>query len=136
MPIWPGDSAWSAIYEYYATLTGVPIVNGYNPVPRQRYVTEVFEPLRSLNVGELRAAQHALLRDWNVSHIVLHQDLFPRKVSRSRSAAAGGAMGNSNRCGHTVSRSSACPAACQRATASRLINFPSASLWHPLATGL
>ncbi len=82
LPIWPGDSAWSAIYEYYATLTGVPIVNGYNPVPRQRYVTEVFEPLRSLNVGELRAAQHALLRDWNVSHIVLHQDLFPRKVSR------------------------------------------------------
>ena len=82
LPIWPGDAAWSALYEYYVTLTGVPIVNGYNPVPRLAYVTQVFEPLRSLNIGEVRTAQYALLREWNVSHVVLNQDLFPRKVSR------------------------------------------------------
>jgi len=82
LPIWPGDSAWSAIYEYYATLTSVPIVNGYNPVPQLDYIDKVFEPLRSLNSGEMGREQYETLKSWNVPHIVLHQDLFPRRVSR------------------------------------------------------
>ena len=82
LPIWPGDSAWSAVYEHYATLTGVPIVNGYNPVPQLAYVTRVFEPMKSLNLGEMRKWQYDMLKSWDVPFIILHQDLFPRKVSR------------------------------------------------------
>lgn len=82
LPVWPGDSAWSAIYEYYVTLTGVPMVNGYNPAVQKAYVEQVFLPLRDLNLGEIRPRQHDLLRDWNVHYLVLHQEAFPRKVSR------------------------------------------------------
>jgi hypothetical protein len=82
LPLWPGDSAWSSIYEYYATLTSVPIVNGYNPAPQLDYIRSVFAPLRSLNYGEMRQRQYDLLRQWDVPRLVLHQDLFPRKVSR------------------------------------------------------
>lgn len=82
LPIWPGDSAWSAIYEHYATLTGVPIVNGYSPVPQLAYVTRVFEPMKSLNLGEMRKWQYDMLKSWDVPFIILHQDLFPRRVSR------------------------------------------------------
>jgi len=82
LPIWPGDSAWSAIYEHYATLTGVPVVNGYNPIPKLAYVTRVFEPLKSLNFGEMRKVQYDMLKSWDVPCIILHQDLFPRRVSR------------------------------------------------------
>ncbi len=82
LPIWPGDSAWSAIYEYYISLTGVPIINGYNPVPQLEYVKQAFIPLRNLNLGEMRQEQYELLKGWNSPFIVLHQEAFPRKVSR------------------------------------------------------
>ncbi|MCX6353893.1 MAG: hypothetical protein NTZ78_03175 [Candidatus Aureabacteria bacterium] len=82
IPLWPGDSALSTIYEYYTTLTAVPIVNGYNPAPRHAYIKKVFEPLRSINYGEMRRGQYDLLQQWDVPCMVLHQDLFPRKVSR------------------------------------------------------
>ncbi|MEI6632488.1 MAG: hypothetical protein WCP22_01585 [Chlamydiota bacterium] len=82
LPIWPGDSSWTSIYEYYGTLTGVPIVNGYSPAAQLRYQERVFMPLRTLNIGEIRAGQHALLKAWGVRFVVLHQDAFPRRVSR------------------------------------------------------
>jgi hypothetical protein len=82
LPLWPGDSAWSAIYEYYVTLTAVPMINGYNPAVQKNYIEEVFFPLRDLNLGEMRRAQYELLKSWGVRFIVLHQDAFPRKVSR------------------------------------------------------
>jgi hypothetical protein len=81
LPIWHGDSFWSSIYEYYVTLTGVRIVNGYTPVPKMNYIRQVFEPLRNLNYGEMRERQYRMLKSWNVPYVVLHQELFPRKVS-------------------------------------------------------
>lgn len=82
LPLWPGDSAWSAIYEYYVTLTGVPMINGYNPAVQLSYVKKVFIPLRNLNLGEMREEQYNTLSRWDVRHLVLHQEAFPRKVSR------------------------------------------------------
>ncbi|MEJ2745214.1 MAG: hypothetical protein P8123_05950, partial [bacterium] len=82
LPIWPGDDTSSSIYEYYVTLTGVPMVNGYSPAPQRSYVSKVFQPLRYLNLGEMRAQQYALLKEWGVRFIVLHEEAFPRKVSR------------------------------------------------------
>ena len=82
LPIWPGDDTWSSIYEYYVTLTGVPTVNGYSPAPQRSYIRGVFLPLRNLNLGEMRPLQHTLLKEWHVPCIVLHQEAFPRKVSR------------------------------------------------------
>jgi hypothetical protein len=82
LPIWPGDDARSSIYGYYVTLTGVPMVNGYSPAPERSYVSRVFQPLRNLNLGEMRAHQYELLKEWRVPFVVLHGEAFPRKVSR------------------------------------------------------
>lgn len=82
LPIWPGDDTWSSIYGYYVTLTEVPMVNGYSPAPRRSYTSGVFQPLRNLNLGEMRARQYQLLKSWGVPYVVLHAEAFPRKVSR------------------------------------------------------
>ncbi len=82
LPIWPGDDTWSSIYEYYVTLTGVPMVNGYSPAPQRSYISKVFLPLRNLNLGEMRTRQYELLKEWGVPFIILHAEAFPRKVSR------------------------------------------------------
>jgi hypothetical protein len=86
LPLWPGDSAWSAGYLYHATRTRVPMVNGYSPLVPRRYVAEVFEPLQGLNVGDLGPVEHAALRRLGVSHVVLDRSAFPPQVSPFPSA--------------------------------------------------
>jgi hypothetical protein len=81
LPIFSGDKAWASLYEYYATLSETPIVNGYSPGPKTYYVRNVFLPLRNLNLGEMREKQYRLLRDWDIPFIVLHQEAFPGTVS-------------------------------------------------------
>lgn len=81
LPIWPGDTSWSSIYLYYVTQTKVPLVNGYYPVVPHNYVENVFYPLYSMNVGELREEQAELLKKLNVKYIVFHEEAFPQKVS-------------------------------------------------------
>jgi hypothetical protein len=86
VPLWPGDSAWSAGYLYHVTRTRVPMVNGYSPLVPRRYVAEVFEPLQGLNVGDLGPTEHALLRRLGVTHVVLDRSAFPPQVSPFPSA--------------------------------------------------
>lgn len=81
VPLWPGDSAWSSIYMYYMTLTRVKAINGYYPLVPERYITEVFNRLFSVNVGELSTQQVKILKDQNVRFVIVHQDTFPKKVS-------------------------------------------------------
>lgn len=86
LPIWPGDSAYSAVYLYTVTRTRVPTVNGYSPLVPRRYVHEVFEPLEPLNVGDLGPAEAAALRRLGVSHVVVDRAVFPPQVSAYPSA--------------------------------------------------
>jgi hypothetical protein len=81
LPLWPGDSAYSSLYQYWSTVTRVPIVNGYSPTAPRDYVERVFRPLATLNVGELDEAQHRLLDDLRVRYVTLHRDAFPPKVN-------------------------------------------------------
>ena len=81
LPLWPGDSAYSSLYQYWATITRVPIVNGYSPTAPRDYVERVFRPLATVNVGELDEAQHRLLDDLRVRYVTLHRDAFPPKVN-------------------------------------------------------
>ncbi len=80
LPIWPGDSAYSSIYQYWATRTHVPIVNGYSPTAPRDYVTRVARPLESMNLGELDEAQHRLLDAIGVRLVTLHRDTYPPQV--------------------------------------------------------
>ncbi len=81
LPIFPGDSHQSGKYEYYTTISRVPMVNGYSPLVTNRYVNEVFDPLRNMNVGEMRPEQYNLLKRMGVTCVVLHEDIYFYKVS-------------------------------------------------------
>jgi hypothetical protein len=81
LPLFPGDSHQSSLYEYYMTQSRVPMVNGYSPVVAKRYVEEVFWPLIDLNVGEISRKDYEHLRQLGVTHLVHHQELYFFKVS-------------------------------------------------------
>lgn len=96
LPLWPGDSAWSSIYQYYVTLSRVKMINGYYPLVPSRYITEVFRPLMSLNVGSMNLEQYEILKSENVRFVILHTSTFPQKVSNYPPI-------------NTIQRLSACP---------------------------
>ncbi len=81
IPLWPGDTHFSAIYQYYAMLYHIRLVNGYKPTLRKAYVEEIYAPLESINWGVLTEAQADNLQRRGVGYLILHEDLFPEKVS-------------------------------------------------------
>ncbi len=81
LPIWPGNSHWASLYEHYASLHRLRMVNGYSPAVSTNYIASVFRPLESANLGELQPDQLDQLRDMGVDYILLHEDAFPEKVS-------------------------------------------------------
>jgi hypothetical protein len=80
LPLWPGDSAFSSIYQYWATRTRVPTVNGYSPTAPRDYVARVYRPLESMNLGELGEDQNRLLDELRVRLVTLHRDAYPPQV--------------------------------------------------------
>ncbi|MGH7322551.1 MAG: hypothetical protein ACRELA_23415, partial [Candidatus Rokuibacteriota bacterium] len=81
VPIWPGDSSWSSVYEFMATVTRRPMINGYSPVVSRRYVDEVYWPLDHVNRGELTEREYERLRALGVRYLVVDRGAFPPKVS-------------------------------------------------------
>ena len=81
LPIWPGDSAWSSVYQHHAVRTGMRMVNGYAAVKTPGYVEDVFGRFQTVTQGELTADDLAALAGYGVDTILLHEDAFPEKVS-------------------------------------------------------
>jgi hypothetical protein len=81
VPLFPGDSHQSSVYEFHVTTTRAHTVNGYNPLVSREYVQEIFDRLVNLNLGEIRPGEHELLRALRVRFLVVHEDLFFWKVS-------------------------------------------------------
>lgn len=81
IPLWPGDSHYASIYQYFASIYRVRMVNGYNPFIKQGYFENVFRRFESVNQGGLSEEQVAGLLHMNVRYILLHENLFPEKVS-------------------------------------------------------
>ena len=81
LPIWPGDSAWSSLYEHEAILSGLRTVNGYSAVKTSDYVDLVFHAFETVTQGDLTDAQLDALASYRVTTIILHENLFPEKVS-------------------------------------------------------
>ena len=81
VPLWPGDAADSSIYQYYASLYRLRMLNGYSPVVPKSYAENVFNRYESVNQGLLTEKQvNGLLRS-GINYLILHEDLFPEKVS-------------------------------------------------------
>lgn len=81
VPLWPGNSHWTSLNQHYASLYRLRMVNGYRPAVQRAYVDDVFRPLESLNQGVITTNQLAVLRDRDISHLLLHEDAFPAQVS-------------------------------------------------------
>ena len=81
LPLWPGDSSWSSLYQYYVTRYRYRMINGYSPVVPKTYVEQVFDPLYPLDFGHLGPSEYAVLQKFNVRYIVMHEEAFPEKVS-------------------------------------------------------
>jgi len=81
LPIWPGDSHYDSLNEYYVSLYGLRMVNGYGGTVRIPYRDNIFQPLESMNVGAISDSQLDFLLKRSVGYLVLHEDCFPEKVS-------------------------------------------------------
>lgn len=81
LPIWPGDSHWSSLYQHYASLYRMRLINGYSPVVQDHYFIDSFKRFESMNVGVVTDAQLDDLQQRDIHHILLHEDAFPEKVS-------------------------------------------------------
>ncbi|MCX6998211.1 MAG: hypothetical protein NTV49_14280 [Kiritimatiellaeota bacterium] len=79
--LWPGDSHFASLYQHYASLYRVRMINGYNPFIKRGYFEEVFKHLFSINQGLLTDAQLASLRKMGVGYLLFHENLFPEMVS-------------------------------------------------------
>lgn len=81
VPLWPGDSHYSSAYQYYASLYRIKMVNGYNPFVSKTYVDKVYRRFESVNQGCLDGGQLDELLARGIAYVILHEDLFPEKVS-------------------------------------------------------
>lgn len=80
-PLWPGDSAETSVPLHYAQRYEIRLLNGYSPVVTKDYIENVFRRLESMNQGRLTDAQIDLLLSMNVRYLLLHENMFPEKVS-------------------------------------------------------
>ena len=79
--LWPGDSHFASLYQHYASLYSVRMVNGYNPFIKKGYFEDVFRRFESVNQGFLAEDQFDRLREIGVGYLLFHEDQFPEKVS-------------------------------------------------------
>jgi len=81
LPIWPGDSAWSSLYEYNTLLYGVRMVNGYAAVCTEAYLRDAYRAFESVTQGRLTDEQAAMLRWHGITTVMLYPHAFPEQVS-------------------------------------------------------
>jgi hypothetical protein len=79
--LWPGDTHDASIYQHYASTYHIRMVNGYRPFVPAEYVDEVFNPLQSVNLGLIDATQAAWLRERGIRYVLVHENIYPEKVS-------------------------------------------------------
>jgi len=83
IPLWPGDSHQSSLYQHYIMIDRVKRVNGYSPLVLNEYIENIFKPLNSINSGILNRQQYDMLRQLKVKFVTVHdhENVFPKKVS-------------------------------------------------------
>ncbi|MDD4734646.1 MAG: hypothetical protein PHP44_00920 [Kiritimatiellae bacterium] len=81
IPLWPGDSAWSSLYEHYVSLYRIRMLNGYLPVVPLNYINDIATFHEFSNVAIIPPAQWDDLRERGIDYILFHEDAFPEQVS-------------------------------------------------------
>lgn len=88
IPLWPGESHFSSVYEYGIIHSRVRLLNGYYPAIPRSYLKRVVKPLSFLNHGMLAEKQLAVLKAFSVRYIIFHEQPYPTKGSFFPSAIA------------------------------------------------
>ena len=81
LPLWPGDSHYDSLNEYYASLYRLRMVNGYGGTVKQWFWNEIFLPFESMNGGGIYDGQLDDLLKRGIGYVILHENCFPEKVS-------------------------------------------------------
>jgi len=81
LPLWPGNSHWSSLNLYYASLYRIRMVNGYRPSLRKPYVEKVYLPFERFNAGSYPDERLDELLERDIRYLALHENAFPEKVS-------------------------------------------------------
>lgn len=81
IPIWPGNSAWASLYEHYVSLYRIRMINGYQPVVPESYITDIFSLYDSVTTGLISDAHFEDMKSRGIRYVILHEDAFPEKVS-------------------------------------------------------
>jgi hypothetical protein len=69
------------LYQHYASLYRMPMLNGYNPAGPKRYAEDVYPAVSPVNRGLLGPAEMDVFRDMGITRVILHENAFPEKVS-------------------------------------------------------
>jgi hypothetical protein len=80
LPLWPGDTHFSSLYEHYASLYRIRMINGYSPVVPKAYIADVFERFSPMNTGYVDDERLDNLLSRRIGYLLLHEDAFPEKV--------------------------------------------------------
>jgi hypothetical protein len=81
VPLWPGDSHFASVYQFYASIYHMRMLNGYTPAVSKAYFNDIFLRYQSINQGWMTDDQADSLLEMGITHIMIHEDLFPEKVS-------------------------------------------------------
>lgn len=81
LPIWPGDSHYASVYQYYVSLYRIRMMNGYGGTIVKAYNDNVFNVYEWMNLGCADEKTLNSLLDKGVEYVLLHEDAFPEKVS-------------------------------------------------------
>ncbi len=79
--LWPGDTHYSSLYQHYSSLYRIRMINGYSPAVEASYFDEIFMRYMSVNQGWFTGEQADSLLGRGVTHLIVHEDHFPEKVS-------------------------------------------------------
>lgn len=81
LPLWPGNSHYDSLNEYYVSLYRIRMVNGYGGSVKKWFQDDIVLPFESMNIGGISDSQLDALQKRGVGYLVLHEDCFPEKVS-------------------------------------------------------
>ena len=81
IPLFPGDSHQSSLYEYYITLSRQPMVNGYSPVVSREIQGYGFLAFDQSQPRGDPGKGVCLAPKFGVTHLVHHQEIYNYKVS-------------------------------------------------------
>ena len=79
--LWPGDAHFASVYQHYCSLYRIRMINGYTPAVSHDYFENIFLRFQSINQGWMTDDQADELMARGIRYLVVHEDLFPEKVS-------------------------------------------------------